>query len=193
MWTYNHTDELCHWGIKGMKWGVRRFQNKDGSLTPQGKKRYADDDNAHDDYKKAHERKNVREMSNDELNAKNQRLEAERKYNAMQPKTVSGAEKAKNVVDSASNLVKAAKSIEQSTRPAKQKVKMDLSSMSDTELRNAINREMLERQYNDMFAAPETMSKGRERVKMVLETAGDVLAVGGAALGIALSIKGLKG
>ena len=192
MWTYNHTDELCHWGIKGMKWGVRRFQNKDGSLTPQGKKRYADD-NAHDDYKKAHERKNVRDMSNDELNAKNQRLEAERKYNAMQPKTVSGAEKAKNVVDSASNLVKAAKSIEQSTRPAKQKVKMDLSSMSDSDLRNAINREMLERQYNDMFSAPETMSKGRERVKMVLETAGDVLAVGGAALGIALSIKGLKG
>ena len=67
MWTYNYTDELCHWGIKGMKWGVRRFQNKDGSLTPQGKKRYADDDNAHDDYKKAHERKNVRDMSNEEL------------------------------------------------------------------------------------------------------------------------------
>lgn len=31
--------ELTHWGIKGMKWGVRRYQNKDGSLTPAGKKR----------------------------------------------------------------------------------------------------------------------------------------------------------
>ena len=30
---------LCHHGIKGMKWGVRRYQNKDGSLTPAGKKR----------------------------------------------------------------------------------------------------------------------------------------------------------
>lgn len=30
---------LCHHGIKGQKWGVRRFQNKDGSLTPAGKKR----------------------------------------------------------------------------------------------------------------------------------------------------------
>lgn len=33
--------ELRHHGIKGQKWGVRRFQNKDGSLTPAGKKRYS--------------------------------------------------------------------------------------------------------------------------------------------------------
>lgn len=32
--------ELYHHGVKGMKWGIRRFQNKDGSLTPAGKKRY---------------------------------------------------------------------------------------------------------------------------------------------------------
>ena len=32
--------ELIHTGIKGMKWGVRRYQRKDGSLTPAGKKRY---------------------------------------------------------------------------------------------------------------------------------------------------------
>ena len=37
MWSYNN--ELYHWGIKGMKWGVRRYQNKDGTLTPLGKQR----------------------------------------------------------------------------------------------------------------------------------------------------------
>ena len=37
-------DDLQHHGIKGQKWGIRRFQKKDGSLTPAGKERYDDDD-----------------------------------------------------------------------------------------------------------------------------------------------------
>lgn len=36
-------DELYHYGILGMKWGIRRYQNKNGSLTSAGKKRYASD------------------------------------------------------------------------------------------------------------------------------------------------------
>lgn len=35
-----HENELQHHGILGMKWGVRRFQNADGSLTSAGKRRY---------------------------------------------------------------------------------------------------------------------------------------------------------
>lgn len=35
---------LAHHGVKGMKWGVRRYQNPDGSLTAKGKKRYYDKD-----------------------------------------------------------------------------------------------------------------------------------------------------
>ena len=36
------SEELYHHGIKGQKWGVRKYQNKDGSLTPAGRERYKD-------------------------------------------------------------------------------------------------------------------------------------------------------
>ena len=37
---YKEDDHLAHWGIKGQKWGIRRFQNPDGTLTEAGKQRY---------------------------------------------------------------------------------------------------------------------------------------------------------
>ena len=42
MWSYNYTNpnEIYHHGIKGQKWGVRRYQYADGTYTPAGKKRY---------------------------------------------------------------------------------------------------------------------------------------------------------
>ena len=35
---------LARYGVKGMKWGVRRYQRKDGTLTAKGRKRYRDSD-----------------------------------------------------------------------------------------------------------------------------------------------------
>ena len=40
MWAYNNSLSLAHHGIKGQRWGVRRYQSADGSLTAAGKKRY---------------------------------------------------------------------------------------------------------------------------------------------------------
>lgn len=72
-----YSDELYHWGIKGMKWGVRRYQNKDGTLTSEGKKHYAQD---HEDYTRAHTKKSVREMSDSELSTRINRLQKEQQY-----------------------------------------------------------------------------------------------------------------
>ena len=60
--------DLRHHGIKGQKWGVRRFQNKDGSLTPAGAKRYSADDykSALDKVNKADKTlKDVKKMRNE--------------------------------------------------------------------------------------------------------------------------------
>lgn len=84
-------NSLQHWGIKGMRWGVRRFRKKDGSLTSAGKKRYSDD--AHDDYKKAHDNKSLKSMSDAELRARNNRLQMEAQYNNLTKKKVSAGRK----------------------------------------------------------------------------------------------------
>ena len=44
------SNELSHHGILGMKWGVRRYQNSDGSLTEAGKKRYSKSSKTKEDY-----------------------------------------------------------------------------------------------------------------------------------------------
>lgn len=94
-------NELYHWGIKGMKWGVRRYQNSDGSLTAAGRKRYTDKDgnlNAAGKKKfgnsvktkteseaETPKRKSVKDMTDDELNKAVIRARQEDEYNRLRP------------------------------------------------------------------------------------------------------------
>ena len=70
--------------------------------------------------------------------------------------------------------------------------RIDLSSMSDKELNDRINRELRERQYNDLFSQPSRAEKGRDVVAGVLTTIGSVASVAATALGIALTIQQLR-
>lgn len=164
-------NELYHHGIKGMKWGVRRYQNSDGSLTAAGKKRY-DRDIRENDARKKENRIKIDGPDADRWVKEDLR-------------------RSKATIDGASSMVNQAGRMLDKNYKKKQS-EIDLSNMTDKQLRDRINRSNLEKQYIDMFA-PETTSKGRRYAKAVLETAGTVLAVGSSALGIALSIKELKG
>lgn len=94
-------NSLSHWGIKGMKWGRRRYQNADGSLTPAGKKRY---DDSHEDYRRAHEKKKISQMSDRELQAVNNRLQMEQNYKRMTQKTGRGEKLVKTFISTAGTI-----------------------------------------------------------------------------------------
>ena len=76
--------ELYHWGVKGMKWGVRRYQNKDGSLTPAGQKRKKEPSaDKKERISRKQDLKNRRTMSDAELKKKIERLKLEKEFKSL--------------------------------------------------------------------------------------------------------------
>lgn len=166
-------NELYHYGVLGMKWGVRRYQNRDGSLTAEGKKRYN------------------RDIAENLAKKKDSRIDT----SSPDPNrwVREDIERSKRVIDSGSDLIRQAKSIERNTSPKSTKKRLNVSNMSDKELRDKINRELLERQYSDIFGEEAKVSRGRQFTRETLEIAGTALAATSSVLGIMLAIKQLKG
>lgn len=92
------SDYISHFGVKGMKWGIRRYQNKDGSLTPEGRKRYGRSEDS--EIVRELRKKPVSAMSNQELETVIRRMNLERQYRDLKSSEInSGKKKAKEVLD----------------------------------------------------------------------------------------------
>lgn len=206
--TFVSVDELYHHGIKGMKWGIRRYQNADGTLTAAGKKRRQENE--------------VSSMSTDELRRKVNRLNNEQRYIGL-TKSSSPVSKVSDGIDQASKvggdvnkiykstkgdkdpygklagqgidavsrtsrLAKKVDNIVRTKKDAKAALKK-LEGMSDKDLAATVERLDLERQYSRL--RDSDVRRGKVRVGEVLDIAGDVVGIAASAVTIAVGIKKL--
>ena len=158
--------ELYHHGVKGQRWGVRRYQNKDGSLTSYGKKRYA------------------KELA---------KLEAEKKRVRQQEQTAKKMKKLDDMRKDIDERKKALKTDDETPEPTKQSKtqstpqKRKLSELSNEEIQAKIDRMNLENKYKELAQAQidavskKEVSKGRKFTEEVLEKAGKNIATQAAA------------
>ena len=128
--------EIVHSGIRGMRWGVRRYQNPDGTLTPAGKKRYAKD------LAKVREQEKI--LKNKQATkAKLDALEARKK----------AVDEGRRELEGESKASKKSKP-EPDSKPKKRSIK----DLSDDELRAKIERLRLEQSYKEL-SAPQGQKK----------------------------------
>lgn len=162
-------NELYHHGVKNMKWGVRRYQNPDGTLTELGKRRLEST------------KKENRPTSQEGVNGWVHNQVAEDYGTA---KSALGS--VRDVSSSANSMAR------RRAEKQRQKMKdeMDVSSMSDKELQQVINRMNLEQSYKRLKT--QDVKTGSDYASDILSTVGEVVGIAGGVAGIMVAIHTLK-
>ena len=169
--------DLRHHGIKGQKWGVRRFQNADGSLTAAGRKRYGDGESSYDYGKDSGGRKVVRVSKGSSIDDY---------QNAIKKTKAAG--------ESVENIRKFNNDVKRIKDPAMEKrIRKSTEQMTDKELQQRVNRLNMEDNYTRMMMHREQLKQGEDYVNRVLDVSAVALRGATTALTIALLVKQLKG
>lgn len=173
--------ELFHYGVLGMKWGERRYQNADGTYTSMGRTHYG--------IGGTRNKQHVATMTDKELQDITKRAKLEKKVTEARATPLRYE---KQLLDDTHQLTRTMSDINRrhsNNKPVNQS--LDLSNMSNRELQNTINRWRLEQDYTRMYNQ-RNIKQGRNYVGDFLDYAGDILLFGSSALGVALSYKLLR-